>query len=463
MEATTPDNRRITGAQLIIEGEYLVFSDYSEDHANSIDRDLDIEIAELMALTRRGKTFVESGIYGYARLRDLPRLRALHATLKLLDVPRLAAIDKTLRLLPPDTAPETFAIFDDALVALFTRSGHTLPSLWSITRRLRRLIAEVDASVNFNPQRRKKREESTGPTATFHPVSSDYGERSALTLTADTATMAAIGSFIRATAKEHKLGLADSIIKLLTGSLNPAPAPVLHIFTPGSDGARTPGSSAYLPGFGWTDADATAVLEELLEFFPPTTINLDDVRNQRVGGYSPTAAMAAYVRARDGTCIFPGCHTPADNCQLDHRIPYNEGGETTPENLFTLCQHHHNVKTDRRAFYIPDPATGETLWIFANRTWLISESNGILTGQITPSNPRWRSTPASSHAARARVARFNAKCHTLCDAYEAGGDYDACVSAIRELEQEYGLVFEFCPEPEDLSWIPPEPPYEEYG
>ena len=48
-------------------------------------------------------------------------------------------------------------------------------------------------------------------------------------------------------------------------------------------------------------------------------------------------------------------------------------------------------------------------------------------------------------------------------AYEAGGDYDACVSAIRELEQEYGLVFEFCPEPEDLSWIPPEPPYEEYG
>ena len=83
MEATTPDNRRITGAQLIIEGEYLVFSDYSEDHANSIDRDLDIEIAELMALTRRGKTFVESGICGYARLRDLPRLRALHATLKL--------------------------------------------------------------------------------------------------------------------------------------------------------------------------------------------------------------------------------------------------------------------------------------------------------------------------------------------------------------------------------------------
>ena len=58
MEATTPDNRRITGAQLIIEGEYLVFSDYSEDHANSIDRDLDIETAELMALPRRGKTFV---------------------------------------------------------------------------------------------------------------------------------------------------------------------------------------------------------------------------------------------------------------------------------------------------------------------------------------------------------------------------------------------------------------------
>ncbi|MCT1584526.1 HNH endonuclease [Corynebacterium sanguinis] len=463
METTTPDNHRAAGPQLIIEGEYLVFSEYSEDHANSIDRDLDIEIAELMALTRRGKTFVESGIFGYSRLRDLPRLRALHATLKLLDVPRLAAIDKTLRVLPADTAPETFALFDDALVSMFTRAGTTLPSLWSITRRLRRLIAEIDTSVNFDPKRRKKREESTAPNATFHPVSTGSGERSALTLTADTATMAAVGSFIRATAKEHKLGLADSIIELLTGSLNPAPAPVLHIFTPGRDGARVPGSSAYLPGFGWTDADATAVLEDLLEFFPPTTTNLDDVRAESVDRYSPTAEMADYVRARDGTRIFPGCHTPADKCQLDHRIPFNGGGKTTPENLFCLCQHHHNVKTDRRAFYIPDPDTGDTLWIFANRTWLTSESNGILAGQINPSSPRWRSTPASSHAARSRVARFNAQCHTLCDAYDVDGDYDACVNAIRELEQEYGLVFEFHPEPEDLSWIPPEPPYEEYG
>ena len=310
METTTPDNHRTAGAQLIIEGECLVFSEYSEDHANSIDRDLDIEIAELMALTRRGKTFVESGIFGYSRLRDLPRLRALHATLKLLDVPRLVAIDKTLRVLPPDTAPETFALFDDALVSMFTRAGTTLPSLWSITRRLHRLIAEIDTSVNFDPKRRKKREESTAPNATFHPVSTGTGERSALTLTADTATMAAVGSFIRATAKEHKLGLADSIIELLTGSLNPAPAPVLHIFTPGRDGARVPGSSAYLPGFGWTDADATAVPEDLLEFFPPTTTNLDDVRAESVDRYSPTAEMADYVRARDGTCISPGATRP---------------------------------------------------------------------------------------------------------------------------------------------------------
>ncbi|MCT1665181.1 HNH endonuclease, partial [Corynebacterium sanguinis] len=67
----------------------------------------------------------------------------------------------------------------------------------------------------------------------------------------------------------------------------------------------------------------------------------------------------AFAIARDGTCVWPGCTRDAQHCQLDHRVPYADGGSTTPANLFSLCQRHHNVKTDRRAYYIPDPTTGD--------------------------------------------------------------------------------------------------------
>ncbi len=38
-------------------------------------------------------------------------------------------------------------------------------------------------------------------------------------------------------------------------------------------------------------------------------------------GYTPSKALADFVRARDLTCRFPGCDVPAINCQLDHTIP----------------------------------------------------------------------------------------------------------------------------------------------
>jgi hypothetical protein len=60
-------------------------------------------------------------------------------------------------------------------------------------------------------------------------------------------------------------------------------------------------------------------------------------------GYRPPAAMVRYVRARDRTCIFPGCHRPADTCDIDHRTPY-PAGATTPHNLACLCRHHHRLK-----------------------------------------------------------------------------------------------------------------------
>ena len=441
--SATNDMRR-DGARLIIEGEFMVFSSYSLDTVHSIDSDYDIEIAELMAITGRGKHFVESGVAGYSRLRDLPRLRALQNERQLLDVPRLAAIDRTLSVLAPDTTARTLALFDDLLVDMFTstRLGAALPSVWSVTRRLRRLVAEVDPSVDFNPVKRRQREKPLAPTARFFPGADGT---TALNLTADAATMASVDAFVGATAREHKLGLADAMIKLLTGHLAPETHATTRVYAVGEE--------TFSPRLGWLG-------DSYLNLFGEGNVKitqLDDASSAHTDSYTPTKKMAAFVRARDGACVFPGCHVPAERCQLDHRIPYGQGGETTPDNLHCLCQRHHNFKTDKRGFYIPDPATGETIWLFADGTWITSEAKGILRDNLTPTNPRWATTRERVRARRAHIARFNAPCHAACDEYDSGADDGATVAKIKHFEEEFDLTFDYPPQPEDLSWIPPEP------
>jgi hypothetical protein len=61
-------------------------------------------------------------------------------------------------------------------------------------------------------------------------------------------------------------------------------------------------------------------------------------------GRYPSAALAWFVRCRDLTCRFPGCHKPATRCDLDHTIPYPRG-KTQASNLKALCRFHHLVKT----------------------------------------------------------------------------------------------------------------------
>jgi hypothetical protein len=45
-------------------------------------------------------------------------------------------------------------------------------------------------------------------------------------------------------------------------------------------------------------------------------------------GYSPSRPLADFVRCRDMTCRFPGCERPTTTRDLDHTIPYGDGGAT---------------------------------------------------------------------------------------------------------------------------------------
>ena len=66
--------------------------------------------------------------------------------------------------------------------------------------------------------------------------------------------------------------------------------------------------------------------------------------------YRPSAELARRVRLRDGTCRHPGCAIPADDCDLDHVVPFNHadptaGGQTVEANLVSQCRRHHRFKT----------------------------------------------------------------------------------------------------------------------
>ena len=62
-------------------------------------------------------------------------------------------------------------------------------------------------------------------------------------------------------------------------------------------------------------------------------------------GYVPSKALADFVRCRDLTCRWPGCDCPAVACDIDHTIPYGQGGPTHASNLKCFCRTHHLVKT----------------------------------------------------------------------------------------------------------------------
>ncbi|MBO0825735.1 MAG: HNH endonuclease, partial [Actinobacteria bacterium] len=60
--------------------------------------------------------------------------------------------------------------------------------------------------------------------------------------------------------------------------------------------------------------------------------------------YVPPGSLRHLVMIRQRTCAAPGCRWPARRCDLDHTIPYEDGGLTCECNLASLCRRHHRAK-----------------------------------------------------------------------------------------------------------------------
>ncbi|MEV0890557.1 HNH endonuclease [Promicromonospora sp. NPDC050262] len=152
--------------------------------------------------------------------------------------------------------------------------------------------------------------------------------------------------------------------------------PVVRVTVPASTLLGLDDAPGELDGFGPIPAETARLLAEDATWrrlvTDPVTGVLVDYSSQ---AYTPGKVLRAAVEARDGTCTFIGCDTPATTCDLDHIDPFdhewreragaagkNQPGQTNAWNLHALCRRHHLLKTHAGWGVERDPVTGITTW-----------------------------------------------------------------------------------------------------
>lgn len=325
---------------------------------------------------------------------ELPKLHAVLQDHWHLDFPRIIAIDAALSKLGPHPDSEVIEELDEKIAEYLTPRvvNQHLPSSNRIGRRVREMVHEYDDRVPVTDPRPQRRMVKTKLTA----------NSSSLAVEAPHEDIQKAEDCMKATADALGVSRAEAMLQVLTGEYESKKAETkLVLFSPkGIEGAP-----AYLQGFGWVGPETVERLRE-----GATVIDADEVANAETASYKPTDAIRAFVEGRDGTCRWPGCSVPAQNCQLDHRHNFDEGGPTSPSNLFALCQHHHNVKTDTRAMYIVDPISDVIYWLFEDGTWV---SDTAEEGPIGQGSKRWMQTYGQKLVKRRQNAQE--KAHELAD------------------------------------------------
>jgi hypothetical protein len=78
-------------------------------------------------------------------------------------------------------------------------------------------------------------------------------------------------------------------------------------------------------------------------------------------GYHPSRKLAHLIRARNTKCTAPGCGRPAARCDLDHTVPWDQGGITCECDLAPLCRRHHRCKQSQ-GWTLTQPEPGILIW-----------------------------------------------------------------------------------------------------
>ncbi|UWX97346.1 HNH endonuclease [Arthrobacter zhaoxinii] len=177
---------------------------------------------------------------------------------------------------------------------------------------------------------------------------------------------------------------ADILAQLLMGGLRSTQIDSGHVMGGGSASGKASAGGTGKAGAGGTGCDDGSIVPraEIMVLINAETLFGADDRPAELHGYGPISAEAArrlarnavgwtglaqnpqtgeilgvgrrrkvpaglrrWLRARDGTCRFPGCRVSTANADIDHTTDWAQGGPTDHGNLEHLCRRHHRFKT----------------------------------------------------------------------------------------------------------------------
>ena len=85
--------------------------------------------------------------------------------------------------------------------------------------------------------------------------------------------------------------------------------------------------------------------------------------------------------------MFAWCTRPAEGCDLDHVIPYSEGGTTSSDNIATLCRRHHRLKTHHPGWGYTVLEPGCYLWTSPHGYQFLRDHRGTDVTRDKTSHP----------------------------------------------------------------------------
>ncbi|OKX89429.1 HNH endonuclease signature motif containing protein [Corynebacterium glutamicum] len=293
------------------------------------DDDLATAINKICVRTGLSRKLIAACLFSICFLPYLPNFHKLVEKLGHLDMARINAITKAGEKVPS----EKRELFDAYLVDYLTprAEAQCLPQASSISAMMRKFIAQHcpddnASSATNDGSIRYRRNNKGGISITVDATASEVTE---------------IKAALEQMSKDKDCTPGASLLHIIRGLPTKV---VLNTY-------GTKDSPEYLEGGTWLS-------KEQSEFWKTRTTSsrdMDAAHFSYTTAYAPTREMRVYIKGLRTTCSVPGCSVAVENCQLDHIIPWGEGGPTTPWNIHPLCVFHHIQKTEGRLQCYPLP------------------------------------------------------------------------------------------------------------
>ncbi|BAU95486.1 hypothetical protein N24_1224 [Corynebacterium suranareeae] len=321
---------------------------------DSDNMDADSFITEVIRITGFSRHEVNNGLNAMAAMTNLPHLRAIQERYFFLSIRYLSSIMVAVAKADPALWEELDLRITDALTPV--TNGEVMIQSSTLAKRIATWIKELDPeSTNTTPQTEDYVKVTTTDDATYVRIKISGHDRHLL------------NDLLNKLA-EQEMDLPEAFMAFITSQMDVKITKYLY-------------SPHHHPEQLWSPDDGDIDPKAYAHATLVCTKDLDEVAERTEKSYTPSEKMKALIRARDGHCRFPGCCVPASKCQVDHIIPWDQGGPTAEWNLQLLCQRHHNMKTDHR-YEAEANGMAEIKWIGPMDVPAITRPAGPLVKQM---------------------------------------------------------------------------------